>query len=101
MTDQFQFPLTVLNQNLLTVFITITLLAILIQTGILAGLCLTFWRVSRRAEQALDSAHSVFAGLQSAVDGLQPVMERARTAAAQAEQRLNRINVTLRRRTVA
>lgn len=65
------------DQNLLTIFIALTTLAVLIQTGILAGFFFLSTKLSRQADQALDTARNVLGPLQTAVENLQAVSARA------------------------
>jgi len=44
------------DQQLLTIFIAVTAVAILIQTGITAGLCFMSLKMSRQAERAASEA---------------------------------------------
>ena len=59
------------NQNLLTIFIAIATLAILIQTGIVAGLLFATMKMSAQAERATSEARKLFGPAQRAVDALE------------------------------
>jgi hypothetical protein len=64
------------DQNLLTIFVGLTTLAVLIQTGILVGLYFVSSRVSRQADQAMDMARNVMGPVQNTVTNLQSVSAR-------------------------
>jgi hypothetical protein len=65
------------DQNLLTVFVALTAVAVVIQTGILLGFYLFSNKLSRQAEQALDVARNFFGPLHRTLDKLQDVTHRA------------------------
>jgi hypothetical protein len=48
-------------QSLLTIFIALTTVAVLIQTGILVGVFFLSTKLSRRADQTMDRTHNVLA----------------------------------------
>jgi hypothetical protein len=56
------------NQNLLTIFIAIITLAILIQTGIVAGLLFATMKMSAQADRAASEARKLFGPAQKAID---------------------------------
>ena len=64
------------NQNLLTVFITLTAVAVLIQTGIFVGFYLVSMKLSRQAEQALTATRNILNPLQNVTENLQTVSAR-------------------------
>jgi hypothetical protein len=47
------------NQNLLTIFVALTTVAVFIQTGILAGFFYLSMKMSRHADTALDKTNNV------------------------------------------
>ena len=47
------------NSNLLTIFIALTAVAVLIQTGILAGFYFLSTKLSRQADQAVDASRNL------------------------------------------
>jgi hypothetical protein len=47
------------NQTLLTIFVALTTVAVIIQTGILAGFFYITTKLNRRADTALDKTHNV------------------------------------------
>ncbi|HLH32457.1 MAG TPA: hypothetical protein VKY31_14730 [Terriglobia bacterium] len=65
------------DQNLLTVFIALTTLAVLIQTGILVGFFFLSTKLSRQADQAIDVTRNILGPLQNAVENLEAVSARA------------------------
>jgi hypothetical protein len=64
------------DQNLLTIFLAITALAVLIQTAILAGFYFASMKLSRQFDQAVDLTRNLFGPLQSAVENLRSVTGR-------------------------
>ena len=64
------------DQNLLTIFIALTALAVLIQTGILVGLFIVSTKLSRQADRAIDVTRNFLDPLQKTVENLQGVSAR-------------------------
>ena len=64
------------DQNLLTIFIALTALAVLIQTGILVGLFIVSTKLSRQADRALDVTRNFLDPLQKTIENLQAVSAR-------------------------
>ena len=58
------------DQNLLTIFIALTAVAVLIQTGILVGFYFASMKISRQVDQALDMTRNILGPLQNAVENL-------------------------------
>ena len=85
------------NQNLLTIFIAITALAVLIQTGILAGFYFASLKLSRQLDQAVDLSRNLFGPLQSAVENLKSVSGRIAEFSASTRGQLRQIENWWRR----
>jgi hypothetical protein len=85
------------DQNLLTIFIAITALAILIQTGILVGFYLASLKLSRQLDQAIDLTRDVFGPLQSAVENLRSVTGRVAEFSASTRGQLRQIKTWWKR----
>ena len=64
------------DQNLLTIFIALTALAVLIQTGILVGLFIVSMKLSRQADRAIVVTRNFLDPLQRTVENLQGVSAR-------------------------
>jgi hypothetical protein len=64
------------DQNLLTIFIALTTLAVLIQTGILVGFYFLSTKLSRQADRAMDATRNFLGPVQKAVENLQDVSAR-------------------------
>jgi hypothetical protein len=64
------------DQNLLTIFVAATALAVLIQTGILVGFYFGLLKLSRQLDQAMDLTRNLFGPLQNAVEHLRGVTAR-------------------------
>jgi hypothetical protein len=59
------------DQNLLTIFIGLTTLSILIQTGIIAGLLYVTVKMSRQTDRAMTQSRRMFDPLHRIIDTLQ------------------------------
>jgi hypothetical protein len=59
------------DQNLLTIFIGLTTLSILIQTGIIAGLYYVTYKMSQQADRAFAQSKRMYDPLHRIVDTLQ------------------------------
>lgn len=64
------------NQNLMTVFIALTAVAVLIQTAILAGFYFLSMKLSRQADKAMDATRNLVGPLHNVADNLQDVSAR-------------------------
>jgi hypothetical protein len=65
-----------IDRNLWTVFITLTAVAILIQTGILVGFYLLSTKLSRQADQIMDMTRRLLGPVQNAVENLETTVQR-------------------------
>jgi len=89
------------DQNLLTVFISLTALAVLIQTGILVGLYFVSTKLSRQADQALDMTRKVVGPVQNTVENLQSVSAKLVELSSKTPAQLRHLEEWLRRRRTA
>ena len=64
------------DQNLLTVFIALTTLAVLIQTGIVAGLLFATLKMSHQADRAIIEARRLFEPAHRFLDALETASVR-------------------------
>ena len=64
------------NPNLMTIFVALTAVAILIQTGILVGFYFLSTKLSRQADQAVEATRNILGPLQSAAETLKAVSAR-------------------------
>jgi len=80
------------DQNLLAVFIAVTAVATLIQTGILVGLYFASNKVSRQAERVIDLAHGHLGMADQAVHNLQSVTDSIADYSAKARTPLERFD---------
>jgi hypothetical protein len=85
------------DQNLLTIFIALTALAVLIQTGILVGFYFASLKISRQVDQALDLTRNVLGPLQTAVENLRTVAERVAEFSASTRGQLRQLEGWWRR----
>jgi len=78
------------DQNLLTIFLAVTTLAVLIQTGILAGFYFLSTKLSRQADHALDVSRNLLGPLQSTMESLQTTAARVAEFSSKTLERWNR-----------
>jgi len=64
------------DQDLLTIFLALTALAILVQTGVLVGFYFVSWKLSHPAEQAMQATRNILGPVQAAAETLQAVWAR-------------------------
>jgi hypothetical protein len=85
------------DQNLLTIFLAITALAVLIQTGILVGFYFASLKLSRQFDRAADLTHNLLGPLQNAVENLRVVTARVAEFSASTRGQLRQIENWWRR----
>ena len=85
------------DQNTLTIFIALTTLAVLIQTGILAGLFFLSTKLSRQADKTMDMARNLLGPVQATVENLQALSARAAEFGTTARGQLRQFEDWLRR----
>ena len=85
------------DQNLLTIFIGLTALAVLIQTGILVGFYFASVKLSRQVDQALDLTRNVLGPAQTAVENLRTVSARIAEFSASTRGQLRQLEGWWRR----
>jgi len=64
------------NPNLLTIFVALTAVAVVIQTGILVGFYLVSLKLSRQADRAIEASSNVLGPLETVAGNLQVVSGR-------------------------
>jgi len=64
------------DQDLLTIFLALTALAILIQTRILVGFYFVSWKLSHQVEQATQATRNILGPVQAAAETLLAVSAR-------------------------
>ena len=78
------------DQNLLSIFIALTAVAVVIQTGILVGFYFLSSKLSRQTDQAIDVTRNLLGPLQTAVENLgavtAPIAEFSASTRGQLEQ---------------
>jgi hypothetical protein len=79
------------SQNLMTVFVALTAVAVLIQTGILAGFYFLSMKVSRQADKAMDASRNLVGPLHTVADNLQDVSARIADTSLKASRVLRRL----------
>ena len=85
------------DQNLLTIFIALTAVAVVIQTGILVGFYFLSWKLSRQADQAIDVTSNLLGPLQTAVENLKSVTGRIAEFSAATQGQLRQLEHWWRR----
>jgi len=86
------------NPNLLTIFIALTAVAVLIQTGILVGFYFLSTKLSRQADRAMDTTRNLVGPLHNVVDNLQSVSARIAELAATTQIKLRKLDDWWKRR---
>jgi uncharacterized protein YoxC len=89
------------NQNLLTIFLALTAVAILIQTGILIGFYFVSNKLSRQADQAIDMTRKLFGPMHATVQSLQTLAARIAEFSSAVQQQLRQLENWWRRRPAA
>ena len=85
------------DQNLLTIFIALTVVAVVIQTGILVGFYFLSSKLSRQADQAIDATRNLLGPLQTAVENLRTVTARIAGFSASTQGQLRQLEQWWRR----
>jgi len=80
------------DQNLLTVFLAVTTLAVLIQTGILVGFYFASAKLGQQADRALDATRNLFGPLQQTVGNLKKVSSHIADLSSEAQEQLRRLD---------
>jgi len=79
------------NQDLMTVFVALTAVAVLIQTAILAGFYFLSMKLSRQADKAIDASRNMVGPLHTVADNLQDVSARIADTTLKASRALHRL----------
>jgi len=86
------------DRNLLTIFVALTAVAVLIQTGILAGFYFLSTKLSRQADQAIDATRNLLGPLQNTAENLQAVTARIAEVGATTHEHLRQLEQWWKRR---
>ncbi len=79
------------NPDLLTIFIALTAVAVLIQTGILVGFYFLSTKLSRQADRAMDATRNLVGPLHTVADNLQTASARIAEFGATTQNRLRQL----------
>jgi hypothetical protein len=79
------------DQNLFTIFLVVTAVAIFIQTGILAGFYFMSAKLSKQIDHALDVTRGVVGPMQSTADNLRVVTGRIAELSATVQEQLRQL----------
>ena len=85
------------DRNLVIIFIALTAVAVLIQTGILAGLYFVSMKLSRQADRAIDVTRNFLDPVQRTVENLQGVSARIAEFGAATREQLQQLEHWWRR----
>jgi hypothetical protein len=85
------------DRSLVIIFIALTTVAILIQTGILAGFFFLSTKLSRQADQALDVSRNLLGPLHKTAENLQAVSARVAEFGASTHEHLRNLESWWRR----
>jgi hypothetical protein len=87
------------DSNLMTIFVALTAVAVLIQTGILVGFYFLSTKLSRQADRAMDATRTLVGPMHKVADNLQEISGRFVRIGATAQDRLRQLDTWLARRT--
>jgi hypothetical protein len=79
------------DQTLLTVFVAVTAVAVLIQTGILVGFYFLSAKLSRQADRGIDMARNFFGPLQATAENLRKATVRIAEFSSTAQEQLRQL----------
>ena len=85
------------DRNLVIIFIALTAVAVLIQTGILAGFFFLSTKLSRQADQAMDVSRNLLDPLHKTAKNLEAVSARVAQVGASMHERLLKLEDWWRR----
>ena len=85
------------DQNLVIIFIALTAVAVVIQTGILAGLFFVSTKLSRQADQALDISRNLLGPLHKTAEHLEAVSAHVAEFGASTHEHLRNLESWWRR----
>jgi len=87
------------DSNLMTIFVALTAVAVLIQTGILVGFYFLSTKLSRQADRAMDATRTLVGPMHKVADNLQEISGRIVRIGATAQDSLRQLDTWLARRT--
>ena len=79
------------DQNLLTIFVALTAVAVLIQAGILVGFYFVSTKLSRQAGQALDLTRNLLGPVQGTAENVRAVTARLAEFSAATQKQLRQL----------
>jgi hypothetical protein len=85
------------DEGVLTIFLAVTSLAVVIQTGILVGFYFLSENLTRQADKVFDATRNLLGPLQTTVESLQAVSGRLAESSSKAEQQLRQVQHRLNR----
>jgi hypothetical protein len=83
------------DQRLLTIFIALTSVAILIQTGIFVGLYIVSRKISLQADRAIDQTQKLFGPMDRLIDMLQTASSRLAEFSASTQGRARQVEIDM------
>jgi len=85
------------DQQLLTIFVAVTSVAVLIQTGILVGFYFVSTKLSRQLDNAMEMTRNTLGPLENTVASLRTVSSRAVEFSSMAKDQLRQLEQWLKR----
>jgi hypothetical protein len=86
------------DEKVLTVFLAMTAVAVLIQTGLLVGFYFISTKLSRQVDQAMNTTRNILEPLQNTAESLQIVAVRLAEVSSNAQGHLRHLEEWWRRR---
>ena len=86
------------DQHLLTIFVALTAVAVLIQTGILVGFYFVSTKLSRQADYAIDMSRKVLGPAQTTVENLKIVSGQIADISSKMPDQMRQLEQWLKRR---
>ena len=87
------------DSNLMTIFVALTAVAVLIQTGILVGFYFLSTKISRQADRAMDATRTLVGPVHNVADNLQEISGRLVLIGATVQDKLRQFDNWWTRRT--
>jgi hypothetical protein len=80
-----------MDQNLLTIFVALTAVAVVIQTGILVGFYFLSTKLGRRADQAFEATRNILGPIEATAENLKAVTARIAEFSETAQKQLRQL----------
>jgi len=87
------------DQDIVTVFLAVTAVAVLIQAGILVGFCLLSSKLNRQVNSAMDVTRDVLGRIQNATGNLQDATDRFTEFSSKTQEKVRELQQWMKRST--